>query len=52
MTHETELIDVPKQHSIHKVLFGDSKQNFVYRVRTEQTRTHTTRPDALPRCIR
>ena len=24
MTHETELIDVPEQHSIDKVLFGDS----------------------------
>jgi len=24
MTHETELIDVPEQHSMDKVLFGDS----------------------------
>ena len=24
MTHETELVDVPEQHSIDKVLFGDS----------------------------
>ena len=36
MTHETELIDVPEQHSIDKVLFGDSIDAVSY--------THLTLP--------